>query len=119
MTAAHQFGSQGEQLVARKLEAQGFTIVEQNYRQRYGEIDLIASKASLLVFVEVKARKSALFDPTTLVTPTKQEKIIAVAQAYLVARRLDEHACRFDIAVVTATQPNPHIVYIADAFCAS
>jgi len=50
MNQRKKLGNAGEDLVARALEQQGFVIEHRNYRKRYGEIDLIASKKELLVF---------------------------------------------------------------------
>jgi len=51
-------GKIGEDLAAHFLCKKGFGILERNYHSRYGEIDIIASKADLIVFVEVKYRKN-------------------------------------------------------------
>ncbi len=107
-------GKQGEERVASMLEKKGFTIVEKNYRQRFGEIDLIAQKGNLLVFVEVKTRRSATFDVSQVVTRSKQKKIIMVAQYYLAGHTNDERACRFDVAVIE--HEGGEIIYIPDAF---
>ena len=49
-----ELGKTGEGIVARKLEKDGFKILDKNYKRFYGEIDLIAAKKDLIVFVEVK-----------------------------------------------------------------
>ena len=54
-------GKDAEARAARYLEGRGLTIVERNYRSRYGEIDLIARDGATLVFVEVRARASNTF----------------------------------------------------------
>lgn len=105
-------GQQGEDLVAHLLTTRGFTIQERNYRKQYGEIDLIARKGDLIVFVEVKRRTHAFFDLQQLVTPSKQRKIILVAHNYIATHQLLSYNFRFDIAVIDGTQ----ITYIEDAF---
>ena len=54
-----ELGTWGEAIAAEVLRSRGFTVVEQNYRSRYGEIDIIAENREYLVFAEVKLRKSA------------------------------------------------------------
>ena len=54
-------GAWGEALAAEALRSRGFTVIEQNYRSRYGEIDIIAENREYLVFAEVKLRKSTYF----------------------------------------------------------
>lgn len=76
-------GKEAEEKVAHTLIKDGFTILERNYRKKYGEIDLIASKPALMVFVEVKMRQHNYFDLSDVITPSKQRKIIAVAKEYI------------------------------------
>ena len=56
-----ELGTWGEAIAAEALRSRGFTVVEQNYRSRYGEIDIIAADRRYLIFCEVKLRKSADF----------------------------------------------------------
>ncbi len=109
-------GNYGEQLVAQHLQADGFTILEKNYRQRCGEIDLIAYKKDLLVFVEVKLRRSHYFDLSHVITHSKQQKIITTAKTYLARTDHDDKACRFDVALVECIDGAPKITYIPQAF---
>ncbi|MDY6954501.1 MAG: YraN family protein, partial [Thermodesulfobacteriota bacterium] len=54
-------GKRGEALALRALKKSGYKIVEQNYRSKLGEIDIIAKEAGVLAFVEVKARRTDQF----------------------------------------------------------
>ncbi|PKN03806.1 YraN family protein [Candidatus Dependentiae bacterium HGW-Dependentiae-1] len=112
-------GYLAEGFVSQHLECVGFTILERNYRKSYGEIDIIAHKNSLLIFVEVKMRINAYFDPAELITPSKQRKIIAVAQEYIDRKTNGNMDCRFDVALVEFENNEPHITYLTDAFGAS
>ncbi|HEX7520058.1 MAG TPA: YraN family protein, partial [Candidatus Deferrimicrobium sp.] len=68
----------------RHLEGSGFTIVERNFRMRGGEIDIVARKAGVLVFVEVRSREVPGFGtPEESVTPAKRRRIVAAARQYL------------------------------------
>ena len=76
-------GILGEKLAQRFLTERGYHIVETNYRCRYGEIDIIATKNDYLVFIEVRAKKSRLFGtPEESITETKKEHLRAVANQY-------------------------------------
>lgn len=110
-------GHEGETHVATMLTKNGFTLIERNYSLRCGEIDLICRKGSLLIFVEVKTRSCQHkdFDLTTVITPAKQRKIIKTALIYLTQHRLDDCACRFDVALIDQFSSH-QITYIADAF---
>jgi putative endonuclease len=111
-----QLGKEAEDKVAQKLIADGFKIVERNYRKKDGEIDLIASKPSLLVFVEVKMRQEKYFDLGDVITPSKQRKIISVAKHYIAYRAPAECSYRFDVALVHGEGAQLELVYIANAF---
>jgi len=93
-------GVQGEAVARRFLEKIGFRIVEENFTCPLGEIDLIAEDGDVLVFVEVKARRSVRFGgPAEAVHARKQRQILRVAEAYLRERRL-RVPCRVDVVAV-------------------
>jgi len=109
-------GQYGEELVVGYLRDQKFTILERNYRQQYGEIDIIAMNHEALIFVEVKTRRSCRFDFSCVITPTKQKKIAAVARHYLTRHTYEDKTYRFDVALVEGMQNKEHITYIPQAF---
>lgn len=110
-------GKQGEQYVARYLESQGFALVAHNYVRKAGEIDIIAQKKDLLVFVEVKTRYGdPLFDMTELIGYSKQKKIITVAKQFLALHNITEVSCRFDVALLVQHSEAFELNYIPDAF---
>jgi putative endonuclease len=77
-------GDAAEERACRHLDRSGFTIVERNYRTRGGEIDIVARKGDLLVFVEVRSREvPGLGTPEASVTPAKRRRIVAAARRYL------------------------------------
>lgn len=93
-------GIEGEAVARRFLEDLGFRIVEKNFRCPLGEIDLIAEEGDVLVFVEVKTRRSARFGtPAEAVHARKQRQILRVAEAYMRERRL-RGPCRVDVVGV-------------------
>lgn len=113
--ARKQRGQQGEQLVARYLQQEGFTILARNYARRTGEVDIIAQRGNIIAFVEVKARTSGLFDLTELINKTKQQRIIKAAKCFILARSLHEMIYRFDVALIENLNEGT-ISYIPNAF---
>lgn len=112
-----QFGQKSESIAARHLKKKGYKILEQNYRNKLGEIDIIAKDKGTLVFVEVKARKSSRFgNPKWAVTPKKQRKISMVALYYLKATNQSRIKARFDVVAISSLKNNPRIEIIKNAF---
>ena len=119
MKATQKLGIDGEAAVADYLKCRGFKVLHQNYRSRYGEIDLIAQKKELLVFVEVKARKKKYFAISSVVNYTKQQKISKTAQLFIVKHNIYDKVCRFDVASVLQDGDQLKIEYIENAFNAT
>lgn len=110
-------GDHGEDLALEYLSRRGYTLVERNYRTRYGEIDLILRHGPALVFVEVKLRRGTGFgDPAEAVTPRKRARIQACAEHYLASREPDFDEARFDVVGILTGGPSPRIRHIQDAF---
>lgn len=109
-------GKEAEEKVADLLRKQGFVIVEYNYRKRNGEIDLIATKASLMIFVEVKMRQHQYFDLSGVITSSKQRKIISVAKEYIARKGAENQSYRFDVALLQGTPQRLDVQYIPNAF---
>ena len=117
---ARLLGQWGEEQVAEKLRRDGWTIAARNFRCRMGELDLVAESKTFLAFVEVKLRKDDRFGSACeAVTPSKQRKLRAAAQYYLVSHPTGLQP-RFDVAEVYAPQgvrtEAPTIYYIENAF---
>jgi putative endonuclease len=92
MTIARQrTGAKAEELVARRLVAAGWEIVERNARTRYGELDIVARDGRTLVFLEVKAgRRGSAFGPerpVLAVDARKQRQVRRLATAWMAERR--------------------------------
>lgn len=93
-------GAQAEQQAAQYLQQQGLKLVAQNYRGRFGEIDLIMQDGATLVFVEVRLRRSANFGGAAASIDTrKQRRIVRTAQQYL-AGLAHIPPCRFDAVLL-------------------
>lgn len=111
-------GKESESLVASYLQQNGFIVLELNYKKFFGEIDIIAQNDNLIIFVEVKARKTPKTSMFEIVTRAKQQKIIMVAQEYIAKKNLEHVIYRFDVALVKYQKNNEKkITYIPNAFC--
>ncbi len=110
-------GAWGEELALRFLTRRGYTLVERNYRTRYGELDLIVREGSTLVFVEVKLRRGTGFgDPLEAITPHKQATIRSLAEQYLLDREPVFDSLRFDVVGILVGKDAPRVRHIKDAF---
>lgn len=117
MSDRREFGQEGESIAVRYLKKNGYKILEQNYRTKLGEIDIIAKDRDTLVFVEVKARRSRQFgNPKYAVTPKKQRKISMVALYYLKATKQNDAKARFDVVAIHSGQDKPSIEIVKNAF---
>ena len=113
------FGAKSEDLAAWYLKQNGYKILEQNYRNRMGEIDIIAREKKTIVFVEVKSRRSIRFgNPKLAVTPKKQRKISMVALHYLKSTRQTTAKARFDVVAIIWPdgRGKPDITHYRNAF---
>lgn len=106
-------GNKGEALAYSCIKKKGFKILETNFKNKIGEIDIIALDKETIVFIEVKYRNTALYGlPSEAVTKQKQNKIRKVAISYLQKKNLLERMCRFDVVSIL----NDEITYIENAF---
>jgi putative endonuclease len=113
--AAFRTGLSAESRAAAYLMAKGYRILAKRFRTPYGEIDLVARRRGLVAFIEVKARAS-LDEAAYAVTPRQQARIIAAAQAWLMAH--PEHAdfeLRFDVVLIAPRRLPRHLLAAFDA----
>lgn len=115
-TIRQQRGRWGEDFACAYLERQGLRLISRNYSSRYGEIDLIMQQQQILVFVEVRYRRSASHGSSAeSVNFRKQQKIILTAQEYL--QTLSEMPmCRFDVLAIMGLMQAATAEWIQDAF---
>ena len=108
-------GKAGETIACQYLVQHGYNIQEQNYRHRRLEIDIIAIKDNVLIFVEVKTRKNVNYGyPEDAVSHAKAQKILAAAEAYIYTHDW-QGDIRFDIIAVVLNS-TPQIAHFEDAF---
>ena len=114
------FGKIGEDLACRELEGRGYAILARRYRQRAGELDIIARDGPTVVFVEVKAREGREFgNAVEAVTSLKRRRMTRVALEYLVRHRLTQCPCRFDVVSIHMENEQPVIELYQNAFSIS
>ena len=95
-------GRWGEEVAARHLVRQGWTIHHRNLRVDRSEVDLVAEKEDTLAFVEVKTRTRARFqDPFSAIAPEKQRRLMAAAERWLADNAPLNKPFRFDAIAVT------------------
>lgn len=100
-------GQWGEAIATRHLESQGYTVLHRNWRHGHGELDVVACKAELVVFIEVRTRTSDAFgSPEETLSPRKRAKLIATAQAYLDEHGLGEAQWQIDVIVIELDAKN-------------
>src|SRR5580704_1967656 len=112
-------GSYGESLARKYLQAQGYRILEENFRNKLGEIDLIVQDGKTICFVEVKTRQSLdQGQPYEAVNPWKIRKLSQMATSYLKYKYHSlEIPSRFDvISIVQGKASSPSIQHIKNAF---
>ena len=99
--ARRRLGADGEELVAAWYEANGYEVVERNWRCRDGELDLIVRRARMIVFCEVKTRTSDAFGlPAEAVTYEKRRRVRHLAARWLEDAPIRAIEIRFDVASV-------------------
>jgi putative endonuclease len=113
-------GKSGEDLACAELERRGYAILARRYRTRYGEIDIVARDAGVIVFAEVKARVTDRFGrPAEAVTRQKQRRIARMAVDFLARHRLQDGPCRFDVVTVEWSGERPRVEIYRNAFAIS
>lgn len=108
-------GRLGEATAADYLEREGYTILERNYRAYGREIDIVARRGRVLVFVEVKRWESLGIEGLEhSIDRRKQRRIIEASKAYLKERAKGDLSVRYDILFLC--RGGQEIRHIADAF---
>lgn len=112
-------GSFGEDLSINYLIDNGYYILEKNYRNKIGEIDIICKKNNLLIFIEVKSRYTNDYGfPIESVTYYKRRKIIKVSMLYVILNKYNNFNIRYDVIEVFFNKNNElfNINHTTDAF---
>jgi len=112
-------GKIGEELAAGFLKKHGYKILFSNYRNRFGEIDIIARNKNVICFVEVKCRSNIDFGlPQESVGDKKQKKLGLLGAEFLKAYNFLDCSARFDVVSVLLSKDGlaPEIELFKNAF---
>ncbi len=114
-----QTGAAGERIAKEYLRAKGYEILDANWSTTFGELDIVARQAGVLVFVEVKTRRGVSTEPALeAVTPAKHGRMLKAIYQYLADQDVDpETQWRVDVvAIAIAGHRRPRIDHVEDAF---
>ncbi len=110
-------GSAGEEAVADWYETAGYEVLDRNWRCRTGELDLVVTRDRVVVFCEVKTRRSGTFGaPVEAITFTKRRRLRTLAAEWLAHCRPGRCEVRFDVASVRPTGAVLAVEVLEDAF---
>ncbi len=100
-TSRISLGNLGEELARQMLQELGYTILDSNYRCRWGEVDIVAQDGDDIVFVEVRTRSNDRFGtPEESITEAKTQRMVSTAQEYLQSKQRDSTNWRIDLVAV-------------------
>ena len=103
------FGQVAESAAEQFLRLKGYRILARNLRSRLGELDLVAESGDIVVFIEVKARRTSVYGGVSYaVSGRKQDRLIRLATQYLAQHRLEDRLCRFDVVLYHGEVQQPH-----------
>ena len=111
-------GEFGESLARDYLISKGYRILNMNYRNRFGEIDIVCMNKDLLIFCEIKSRYSNSFGfPIESVTYYKQNQI-KLSKLYSMSKKYFDYNIRYDIIEIIFNNLNSSYIinHIEDAF---
>ena len=112
---AFRFGLSAESRAAAYLIAKGYRILFRRFKTPVGEIDIVARRRGVLVFVEVKAREK-LEDAAEAIGKRQQSRIIAAAEFWLAGHPQDASGdMRFDVVLVAPRRLPVHLMAAFDA----
>jgi putative endonuclease len=118
LTPTQALGRKGEDVAHRYLRSRGLNVVARRFRLEdgSGEIDLIARDRNILVFVEVKTRRTDSYGaPERAVGVEKERKLVRAARSYVLRAGADWSQVRFDVISVVLAKP-PVVTHFEDAF---
>jgi putative endonuclease len=117
MSARTVLGQAGENMACDLFRRAGFEIAERNFRCELGEIDIVAMRRGLIVFCEVKTRRSSQWGtPAEAVNALKRARIRKLAVRWLAERRVQVREIRFDVVSVIVDGAGTRVDHLVDAF---
>jgi putative endonuclease len=101
-------GRWGEETAVRFLEKNNYTILARNVHTGHGELDIVAQKDGVVIFVEVKARSSNRYGyPEQAVSPRKQAHLLSAAEEYFTQHPDASETWQFDVIAITRCAGSP------------
>lgn len=117
MDARPVLGQIGEDLAAEMYESLGYRVLERNFRVNEGELDVVALKGGVLVFCEVKTRRSDAWGlPAEAVEWRKQQRLRTLAARWMRERRPGAVEIRFDVISIVMRDGRAEITHLPGAF---
>ena len=116
MATHNDLGRWGEEVAVHYLVDNGYRIIQRDWKSGHRDIDIIAQKDKVLVFVEVKTRRNRLYtEPETAVDYRKMQNLRMAMNHYIKSNRIDK-SCRFDVITVIGMpeDPSPEVNHIED-----
>lgn len=114
-TARTRLGNKGEDIAAAYLQQQGHSLLERNFRTRYGEVDIVTCHDGTVVFVEVRTRRTGTYGtPEESVTARKGQRLMLAAQQYLQDNGLEQAHWRIDLVSVRMEGGAPKVTHLMD-----
>ncbi len=112
------FGGAAETEAEQYLRRKGYRILARNLRSSAGELDLVAESEGVLVFIEVKGRRTSAYGgPAYAVSERKQTRLVRLAAQYLARHRVQGRLCRFDVVLCHGGAESPgRIEHLENAF---
>lgn len=98
-------GKEAEERASLYLQKEGYTILLRNFNSKFGEIDIVAKKANILHFCEVKYSQS--YDPIVRITPSKMAKIIKTIDYYFLKTKTSYD---YEIDAILVTEKNIELI---------
>jgi putative endonuclease len=117
MAAHNDLGHKGEDMAVEYLQQEGYCILNRNWTNKgRKELDIVATKDDIIVFVEVKTRRlGSITTPLSAVDGRKQHRVVLAADSYLKTYRIDQ-SCRFDVVCIVYNDKASRIEHIEGAF---
>ncbi len=115
MAQHNELGSWGEQIAVDLLTTKGYAIMGRNVKVANHEIDIIATLADRIAFVEVKTRSTDIVDPTSAVNRQRMNRMTAAANSFIRSYNIPL-APQFDVITIVGTPANYRVEHYPDAF---
>lgn len=114
-----EIGTYGESIAKKFLITNGYKILDMNFRNKYGEIDIICKLNNIIIFCEIKSRYTNSFgSPIESITYHKQKQIIKLSQIYIIKNKFLNYNIRYDIIEIIFNNINASYTlnHVKDAF---